>query len=132
MRDYKRLSQVDVSNPHDVVVLLEGDTAQLRLGDERFVERLQSYLEVAAALRERVTDIDYVDLRFDDRVYVKPRGSARPVEAAKPATARTPRSVSRVGNSATDILIFQNSVSVTEFSPLFSTVFSESQSRDGK
>jgi len=86
----KRLSQVDVSNPHDVVVLLEGDTAQLRLGDERFVERLQSYLEVASALRERVADIDYVDLRFDDRVYVKPRGSGRPVEAARPATARTP------------------------------------------
>jgi len=86
----KRLSQVDVSNPHDVVVLLEGDAAQLRLGDERFVERLQSYLEVASALRERVADIDYVDLRFDDRVYVKPRGSAHPVEAARPATARTP------------------------------------------
>ena len=65
------VSQVDVSNAHDVVVLLEGDPAQLHLGDERFVERLQSYLEVASALRERVADIDYVDLRFDERVYVE-------------------------------------------------------------
>ena len=72
----RRLSQIDVSDLHDVVVLLEGDSAQLHLGEERFVERLQSYLEVASALRERVADIDYVDLRFDDRVYVKPRGAS--------------------------------------------------------
>ena len=73
--------------PHDVVVLLEGDPAQLRLGEERFVERLQAYLEVASALRARIADIDYVDLRFDDRVYVKPRGAAGTVEAGQSAGA---------------------------------------------
>ncbi len=46
----RRLSQIDVSDLHDVVVLLEGDSALLHLGEERFVERLQSYLEVASAL----------------------------------------------------------------------------------
>ena len=70
------------------MVLLEGDGAQLHLGEERFVERLQSYLEVATALRERVPDIDYVDLRFDDRVYVKPRDGAGTVEAGKPCLAQ--------------------------------------------
>ena len=80
----RRLSQIDVSDLHDVVVLLEGDSALLHLGEERFVERLQSYLEVASALRDRVSDIDYVDLRFDDRVYVKPRGASGTVEAGKP------------------------------------------------
>ena len=79
----RRLSQVDVSDLHDVVVLLEGDSALLHLGEERFVERLQSYLEVASALRDRVSDIDYVDLRFDNRVYVKPRGASGTVEAGK-------------------------------------------------
>jgi cell division septal protein FtsQ len=54
------------------VVLIEGDTALLHLGDDRFLERLQSYLDVAPALRERVQDIDYVDLRFKDRLYVRP------------------------------------------------------------
>jgi cell division protein FtsQ len=67
-----RLSQVDVSNPHDAVVLLEGDPALLHVGDEKFVERLQSYVEVSQALREQVPDMDYVDLRFGDRVYVRP------------------------------------------------------------
>jgi cell division septal protein FtsQ len=79
----RRLSQIDVSDLHDVVVLLEGDSALLHLGEERFVERLQSYLEVASALRVRVSDIDYVDLRFDNRVYVKPRGASGTVEAGK-------------------------------------------------
>jgi cell division septal protein FtsQ len=71
-----RVSQIDVSDLHDAVVLLDNDTALLHVGDERFRERLQSYLEIAGALRERIPDIDYVDLRFDQRVYVKPRGRA--------------------------------------------------------
>ena len=54
------------------MVLLDGDPTLIRLGNERFVERLQSYLELAPALRERVPAIDYVDLRFDERVYVSP------------------------------------------------------------
>jgi cell division protein FtsQ len=67
-----RLSQVDVSDVHDAVVLLDGDPALLHLGDDKFLERVQSYLELSPALRERVVDIDYVDLRFDPRVYVRP------------------------------------------------------------
>jgi cell division protein FtsQ len=68
----KRISQVDVSDPRDAVVILKGDTAFVRLGDDAFVERLQSYIELAPTLRERVDEIDYVDLRFDERIYVKP------------------------------------------------------------
>jgi len=68
-----RLSQVDVSDPHDAVVLLDDDAAFLHVGDARFVERLKSYLELAPTLRERLADIDYVDLRFDERIYVRSR-----------------------------------------------------------
>ena len=67
----ERLSQIDVTNPRDAVVLLDGDAAFLHLGDERFAERLESYLELAPALRERFAEIDYVDLRFDERIYVR-------------------------------------------------------------
>jgi cell division septal protein FtsQ len=73
----RRLSQIDVADLHDAVVLLEGDAALVHLGDERFLERLQSYVELAPALRERVPDIDYVDLRFDSRVYVRPANKSR-------------------------------------------------------
>jgi cell division septal protein FtsQ len=57
-------------------VLLEDDPALLHLGSEKFAERLRSYLEVAATLRENTSEIDYVDLRFGDRIYVRPTGSA--------------------------------------------------------
>jgi len=68
----KRVSQIDVSDRRDVVLTLE-DTALVHVGADHFVERLQSYVELAAALRERVPDIDYVDMRYDDRVFVGPR-----------------------------------------------------------
>ena len=68
----RRISQIDVRDLHDAVVLIEGDGALLHLGEDRFLERLQSYLDVASALRDRVHDIDYVDLRFDDRLFVRP------------------------------------------------------------
>ena len=71
-----RLSQIDVSDVHNAVVLLDGDPALLHVGTERFAERLQSYVELAPALRDRVADMDYVDLRFDRRLYVKPAGTS--------------------------------------------------------
>ena len=71
----KRVSQIDVSDLRDVVVTLKGDTAMVRVGDDQFAERLQSYVDLSPALREQVPDIDYVDLRFDERVYVRPQGS---------------------------------------------------------
>lgn len=66
----RRISQIDVHNPRDAVVLLDRDPALLRLGSEQFLERLQAYLEIAQVLRQSVSNIDYVDLRFGDRVYV--------------------------------------------------------------
>jgi cell division protein FtsQ len=73
----KRLSQIDVSDLHNASVILSGDQAVLYLGDDQFLQRLQSYIELAPALRERVVEMDYVDLRFDDRIYVRPAGGAR-------------------------------------------------------
>jgi cell division protein FtsQ len=70
----KRVSEIDVTDVRDAVLLLKGDTALVRVGNEQFAERLQSYLDLAPALRERVAAIDYVDLRFDERVYVRPQG----------------------------------------------------------
>jgi cell division septal protein FtsQ len=68
----QRVSQIDVRDAHDAVVMLEDDAALLHLGDEKFLERLQSYVDLAPALREQVSEIDYVDLRFGERVYVRP------------------------------------------------------------
>jgi cell division septal protein FtsQ len=71
----KRISQIDVRDVRNAVVLLDDDPALLHIGDAHFLQRVQSYLEIAPALRERVPEIDYVDLRFDERVYVRPASS---------------------------------------------------------
>jgi len=65
---------------HNASVILSGDPAVIQLGEDQFPARLQSYLDLAPTLRERVAEIDNIDLRFDDRIYV------RPVKAAKGKT----------------------------------------------
>jgi cell division septal protein FtsQ len=70
----RRLSQIDVTDLHNAAVILTGDRAVIHLGDERFLQRLQAYLELSGALRDRVPEIDAVDLRFEDRIYVRPAG----------------------------------------------------------
>jgi cell division septal protein FtsQ len=72
----RRLSQIDVSNARDAVVVLEGDTTLVHLGAEQFLERLQSYVDLSPALRERVSDIEYADVRFGNHIYVRPAAGA--------------------------------------------------------
>jgi cell division protein FtsQ len=87
-----QISQIDVSDARNAVVLIEGDPTLIRLGNERFVERLQSYYELAPALRERVPAIDYVDLRFDERVYVRPaRAGREPAAGTRTAPKKSGR-----------------------------------------
>ena len=69
----ERVSEIDLRDPQNVVVVLKGDTAAVRLGREKFEERLSSYVELASTLRERVPDIDYVDVRYVPRLVVGPR-----------------------------------------------------------
>ncbi len=85
----KRVSQIDVTDAHDAVVLLDDDSALLHLGEEHFRERLQSYLEIAKTLRAQIPAIDYVDLRFGQRVYVKPRDRAERTAMQLPAAGKT-------------------------------------------
>ena len=86
-----KLSQVDVSDPRNAAVILNDDPAVIYVGTDRFLPRLQSYLQLAPTMRERVAGIDLVDLRFDDRnrIYVTPaaKGSRAVSAPAAPAAA---------------------------------------------
>jgi cell division protein FtsQ len=84
----KRLSQVDVTDQHNAAVILNGDQAVIYVGDDRFVPRLESYLDLASALRARVAEIDYVDLRFDDRIYVRPAKASKSAGADRGSDAK--------------------------------------------
>lgn len=83
----RRVSQIDVTDLHNATVILGGDPAVIQLGEDQFLPRLQAYLDLAAALRERVPDIDYVDLRFDDRIYVRPALAPAALRRGKPEIA---------------------------------------------
>lgn len=79
-----RVSEIDVTDAHNAVVTLKDDPTQVRLGEEQFAYRLQTYLDLSPTLRERVPGADYVDVRFDNRVYVRPVVTA----SAKPSAYR--------------------------------------------
>lgn len=69
----RQVSQIDVSDTDNVVVWLNGDPTALHLGGEQFAARVQQYLDLGATVRERLSSgLEYVDLRFPDRLYVKP------------------------------------------------------------
>jgi cell division protein FtsQ len=80
----RRISQLDVSDPRNAVVIVDQETARVRLGDERFAERLQSYVDLAPTLREQVPGIEYVDLRFGERVYVGSQAGVIPARRVAP------------------------------------------------
>jgi len=90
---WRRVSQLDVSNPRNAVVIVDQDTTRVRLGDERFVERLQSYIDLAGEYRSRVPAIEYVDLRFGERVVVglQPGSTPAPPDQRGAPPGRTPR-----------------------------------------
>ncbi len=78
---------MDVSDPRNAVVVLDKDSVLVKLGEDRFVERLQAYVELAPSLRERAPDMEYVDLRFGERVFVG-TGQQTGVDAAAPKGRR--------------------------------------------
>jgi cell division protein FtsQ len=75
-----RVSQIDVADDRNAIILLDDDPTLLYLGDEQFAERLRSYLGLAERVRETVPDPEYVDLRFGKYVTagVAPAAKSRP------------------------------------------------------
>ncbi len=71
----RSVSQVDVSREGNVAILIGDDPTLLFLGDEQFVERIRTYLEIRPTLIERMDDIDFVDLRFGQSLVAKPRNA---------------------------------------------------------
>ena len=70
-----RVSQLDVSNARNVGVMLMDDPTVLHLGHEAFGDRVRAYLDMKDRLVRMVEQVESVDLRFGNRVYVRPRKS---------------------------------------------------------
>jgi len=67
-----QVSQIDVSDTRNAVLVLEGDVALVSVGAERFADRLQVYLDVRPMVQEQAPGANYVDLRHDEKVFVGP------------------------------------------------------------
>lgn len=82
------VSQMDVSNAHNLVVLIDQDPARLLVGDKDFVARLQRYVEMGPTLKDQISDIDSVDLRFEERISVSRKRPATSAGAGAAAAAK--------------------------------------------
>jgi cell division protein FtsQ len=79
------VSQVDVTDVEDAVVLLGDDPARIHLGHEDFARRVRAYRDLAPTLLQHVDAIDTADVRYDGRVFVRPaRGRPAPQAGNEP------------------------------------------------
>jgi cell division protein FtsQ len=90
--DYTRaLSEVDLSDPANVKVLLVDDTAEVLLGDRDFLKRFQTFMSNLPQyedLKAQGKDIAIVDLRFDSQIVYRLRPPATEQAEARTKTSR--------------------------------------------
>jgi len=77
------ISEVDVTDVEDAVVLLGDDPARVHLGHEDFARRVRAYRDLAPTLLQHVAAIDSADVRYDGRVFVRP-ARGRPARDGQP------------------------------------------------
>ena len=77
------ISEVDVTDVEDAVVLLGDDPARVHLGHEDFARRVRAYRDLAPSVLQHVDAIDSADVRYDGRVFVRP-ARGRPARAGQP------------------------------------------------
>jgi cell division protein FtsQ len=74
------LSEVDVSEPEDVRVILKNDPILVHLGKDNLLPRFKLYLANIKKLKQDYPDIDAVDLRFKDQIIIKRQETSREVK----------------------------------------------------
>ena len=68
-----QVAGLDLTNPGTVDLRFRDNSVWIRLGDRGFGEKVRLYGERKAGWENEFGDLEYVDLRFDGRVYLKPR-----------------------------------------------------------
>jgi len=66
-----RVARLDVTDPDDVVLTFRDDAARLRLGGESFGRKVATYSAHRDRWTAEIGPLEYVDLRFSDRIYLK-------------------------------------------------------------
>jgi cell division septal protein FtsQ len=66
-----RVSRLDVTDPDDVVLTFRDEAVRLRLGGESFGQKVATYTSHRDRWMAEIGPLEYVDLRFSDRIYLK-------------------------------------------------------------
>ena len=67
----EQIEVLDLTEYENISVRLKNCRTALILGDERFSQKLRLFSKLRAKL-ERFGELEYIDLRFHDRLYIKP------------------------------------------------------------
>jgi cell division septal protein FtsQ len=68
-----RVAGLDLTDPGTVGLRFRDDPVRIKLGDRGFGEKIRFYGERKAEWENEFGELEYVDLRFDGRVYLKSR-----------------------------------------------------------
>ena len=75
--DYtKRISEVDISDPQNLKIMLVDDTAEVYMGGEDYLERFTTFIqnrEEYEKLKNQYEEFASIDLRFEDQIIYRPR-----------------------------------------------------------
>ncbi len=80
----EEVESLDLSQMDSLSLTFKDRPTRLILGAERFLEKIQFFLDTADRLESENGPLEYVDLRFDDRIYFKPLailGQAAPLNS---------------------------------------------------
>jgi cell division septal protein FtsQ len=66
-----RVRALDVSDPEDIILTFRDEPVWLRLGEESFGRKISTYLAGRDHWSRDFGPLEYVDLRFPDRIYLK-------------------------------------------------------------
>jgi cell division protein FtsQ len=85
----RNISEVDLSDPADVKLILVDDTAEILLGDRDFLKRFQRLMSNLSQYRElqaQYQEIASVDLRYEGQIIYRPRATQSEQVAEAPET----------------------------------------------
>jgi cell division protein FtsQ len=72
----RKISEVDISNPDNLKVLLVDETAEVFLGEKDYLKRFRALMENMKKyeeLKNQYTEIESIDLRMDGNIIYRPR-----------------------------------------------------------
>jgi cell division protein FtsQ len=67
------LSEINVGDSRNAVLYVGRDGTQLRLGRDRFREKIDKAVPILADFQGKGKEVEYIDFRFEKRIIVKPK-----------------------------------------------------------